>query len=176
MAESVAFISVGSNIKPRQNIIAALTLLKERVRVRASSTFYRTEPVGGGDQPHFINGVWRVATVLSPAQVKREVLKPIEGKLGRVRADDRFAPRPIDLDLTLYDDLVVSADELMLPHPDIIRPFVQVPILELLDDTSHEIEAKLLTAIRALLPAHGVGTISGEPLADLTDELRRMLT
>lgn len=176
MGESVAFIAVGSNIEPRQNIIAALTRLKEAVRVRASSTFYRTEPLGRSGQPHFVNGVWRVETVLSPIQVKREVLGPIEDRLGRVRTPDKFAPRPLDLDLALYDDRTIDDGDLILPHPDISRPFVQAPILELLDGARAEIEAKLLAAIRALLPGQEASSRPGEPLGDLTAELRRLLT
>lgn len=172
---SVAFVAVGSNVKPRQNIVAALTLLQEKVRVRASSTFYRTQPLGGRRQPDFINGVWRIETALGPAQVKNDVLKSIESGLGRVHTDDRFGPRTIDLDLVLYNRLVTNDDGLTLPHPDVQRPFVFVPILELLDSAVGEIEPDLLAAMRSLLPANGPQTVPGEPLRDLTGELRRLL-
>ncbi len=173
---SVAFIAVGSNIEPEQNISAALTMLKEVVRVRASSIFYRTEPLGERRQPDFVNGVWHVHTVLSPARIKNDVLKPIESELGRVRTDDKFAPRTIDLDLVLYGALVTAGDDLTLPHPDVNRPFVYVPILELLDSAGGGIEPSLLAAMRALLPTEQARGLPGEPLVDFTRDLRRLLS
>ncbi|MBN1359947.1 MAG: 2-amino-4-hydroxy-6-hydroxymethyldihydropteridine diphosphokinase [Sedimentisphaerales bacterium] len=176
MSESPAFIAVGSNIEPRRNIIAALTLLRDRVNVRASSTFYRTKPLGGKRQPDFVNGVWRIASNLSDAQLKHDVLAVIESRLGRVRTADRFAPRTIDLDLVMCVSEADTVGVTTLPHPDVSRPFVHVPIIELLEDAGHEIEATLLAALRARLPASGAATIPGEPLDDLTAELRRLLT
>lgn len=173
--EAVAFVSVGSNIEPRRSIVAALEMLKGMVTVRASSVFYRTEPVGGRGQPAFVNGVWRVRSELEPMQLKNQVLAPIEARLGRVRTEDRFAPRVIDLDLVLYDNLRSEENGLILPHPDIVRPFVHGPIVELLDGAANEIEADLLAAIRTLLPAPSLPVSPGEPLDDLTAELRRLI-
>ena len=172
---SVAFVAVGSNLEPQENIAAALRALQETLRVRASSTFYRTEPLGRRKQPDFVNGVWRIETDLGPLRVKNEVLKPVETRLGRLRTDDKFAPRKIDLDLVLYDDLVVDEVELTLPHPDIRRPFVHVPIIELLDGASDDVEPRLRAAIEALLPAARPGSTAGAPLHDFTHELRRLL-
>ncbi len=172
---SVAFVAVGSNIEPQENITAALRALKETLRVRASSTFYRTEALGRRNQPDFVNGVWRIETDLGPARVKNEVLKSVETRLGRLRTDDRFAPRTIDLDLVLYDALVADEIELTLPHPDIKRPFVYVPVIELLDSALGEIEPSLRAAIEGLLPADRSGNAPGDPLPAFTRELRRLL-
>jgi 2-amino-4-hydroxy-6-hydroxymethyldihydropteridine diphosphokinase len=172
---SLVFVAVGSNVEPQHNIIAALNALRETVHVGASSTFYRTEALGRQAQPDFVNGVWRIEATLEPARVEDEVLKPIEIRLGRRRTDDKFAPRRIDLDLVLYDALVVDEIELVLPHPDIKRPFVYVPIVELLDEVSDEIEPGRWAAIRALLPAGQPAEPPGEPLYDFTRELRRLL-
>lgn len=172
---SVAFVAVGSNVEPRENIAAALVALKKTLRVRASSTFYRTKSLGRQDQPDFINGVWQIETSLSPARVKNEVLQPIETGLGRLRTGDKFAPRRIDLDLVLYDDLVVNEAELTLPHPDIRRPFVHVPIMELLDSASGEIQPSLRAAIETLLPVDRPRNAPGIPLPDFTRELRGLL-
>jgi 2-amino-4-hydroxy-6-hydroxymethyldihydropteridine diphosphokinase len=173
---AVAFIAVGSNVEPEQNIVAALTMLRERMRVRASSTFYQTEPLGDRKQPDFVNGVWRVETVLSPVEIKTDVLGAIEGRLGRVRTADKFAPRTLDLDLVLYNDLVTDEGDLILPQTDIQRPFVHSPILELLTGAGSEVEPGLLEAISALLPAELPHTLPGKPLHDLTGRLRRLLT
>ena len=172
---SVAFIAVGSNIKPEENIVAALKALKRAVRVSASSTFYRTEPLGARAQPTFINGVWQIETALSPAQVRNDALKPIESRLGRLHTGDKFAPRTIDLDLVLYDALVVDEIGLTLPHPDIKRPFVCGPVFELLTDPSSQIEPRLRTAIEVLLPTDRQNRTPGDPLEDFTRELRGLL-
>jgi 7,8-dihydro-6-hydroxymethylpterin-pyrophosphokinase len=140
---SVAFVAVGSNIEPRENVTAALVTLKKTLRVRASSTFYRTGPIETG--------------------------------LGRLRTDDKSAPRRIDLDLVLYDDLVVNEAELTLPHPDIRRPFVHVPIMELLDSASGEMQPSLRAAIETLLPVDRPRNAPGVPLLDFTRELRGIL-
>jgi 2-amino-4-hydroxy-6-hydroxymethyldihydropteridine diphosphokinase len=171
---SVAFISVGSNIQPEPNIVAALELLRSRVRVTGSSTFYRTTPVGRPDQPEFINGVWRIDTALSPTQIRDELLRPIEEELGRRRWADKFAPRTIDLDLVLCGDLVRDDGAVRLPHPDLTRPFVCVPVYELLDGAG-DIAPGLRRRMQRLLPDRP-GVPPGEPLNELTSRLRRMLT
>lgn len=130
-----AFIAVGSNIGPQQNVANALELLQQQVRVVASSTFYWTSPLGRPDQPRFLNGVWRILTDLLPGPLKFDVLRGIESKLGRARTPDKYAPRPIDLDILLYGRLVLSRPDLQIPDPDIRRrPFIAVPLLELAPD------------------------------------------
>jgi len=171
---SVAFISVGSNIQPEPSIVAALEFLRSRVRVTGFSTFYRTAPVGRPDQPEFINGVWRIDTALSPTQIRDELLRPIEEELGRRRCADKFAPRTIDLDLVLCGDLVRDDGAVRLPHPDLTRPFVCVPVYELLDGAG-DIEPGLRRRMQRLLPDRP-DVPPGEPLNELTSRLRRMLT
>jgi len=130
-----AFIAVGSNIAPERNVEAALELLMQHVRVVASSTFYRTAPLDRSEQASFLNGVWRVATLMTPRALKFDVLRQIEAELGRVRMADKYAPRTIDLDLVLYGDAVVDESDLRLPDPDIrTRPFIAAPLLELAPD------------------------------------------
>ncbi|MDI9431646.1 MAG: 2-amino-4-hydroxy-6-hydroxymethyldihydropteridine diphosphokinase [Planctomycetota bacterium] len=170
-AESpIAFVGVGSNVEPERNIVAALERLRDKTHVTGSSTFYRTEPIGRPDQPWFINGVWRIDTTLSPTQICGELLRPIEEALGRRRCDDKFAPRTIDLDLLLYDDLVIDG----LPHPDLARPFTCIPVRELLDE-ARDIAPGLQTRVRNLLPPDRVDMRPGEALWELTAQLRAML-
>ena len=135
-AEVVAYVAVGSNIEPRRNIPAALTMLCERVVVSGVSTVYRSEAVGPdgrvqADAPDFLNAVFEVRTARGPAELKRDVLRPIEAGLGRTRGEGTYAPRTIDLDLVLYGDATIDADGLRIPAPDLLRPFVIVPLLEL---------------------------------------------
>lgn len=169
---AVAFVAVGSNVEPEKNILAVLTALKEQVHVVASSTFYRTEAIGRPHQPKFVNGVWCIDTDLPALQMRDEVLRPAEARLGRTRTEDRFAPRTIDLDLVLYNDTEVRGDGLTLPHPDIARPFVYLPVVELLAQECEEIPADLRERIRRLLLREHSTADPGEPLHEFTRQLR----
>jgi 2-amino-4-hydroxy-6-hydroxymethyldihydropteridine diphosphokinase len=176
VGESVAFVAVGANIRPEHNIRAALTLLREKACVLASSTFYRTRPLGRVNQPLFVNGVWLIRTDRTPLHVRDRLLQPVETKLGRRRTDDKFGPRTIDLDLILYDALTVSDGELTLPHPDLGRPFVCLPVLELLADCAADIESPVLQRIRKLVPQPTTAAKPGEELRVLTRQLRELLS
>jgi 2-amino-4-hydroxy-6-hydroxymethyldihydropteridine diphosphokinase len=172
---SVAFIAVGSNIDPQKNIAAALAALLEKARVVSSSTFYRTEPIGRENQPPFINGIWRIDSSLGPLQIKNDLLQPVEVSLGRRRTADKFAPRTIDLDLVLYDDRVCDSANLRLPHPDILRPFVHIPVRELLERDGSGIDVRLRRRIAELLPGQGAHVQPGEALPDFTTRLTRLV-
>ena len=170
-----AFVAVGSNIDPQSNIPAALELLKQHVHITGSSTFYRTEPVGSADQPSFVNGVWRVETCLGPRQIRLQVLSRVERRLGRVRTEDKFAPRTIDLDLTLYECLQCDEPDLVLPHPDVSRPFVHVPLMELLEGLPDSLRDRLCRLILPVVRQSGSMCEAGRPLPALTARLRQML-
>jgi dihydroneopterin aldolase/2-amino-4-hydroxy-6-hydroxymethyldihydropteridine diphosphokinase len=138
-----AYVAVGSNIDPENNIRAALAKLRRQVRVTAVSTFYRTPflpPKGQRaaappEQPPYVNGVWRIETDKDPRALKTQVLQRIEEDLGRRRGADKYAPRTIDLDLAVYGDRVLNEPGLQVPHPEIReRPFVAVPLLEIAPD------------------------------------------
>jgi 2-amino-4-hydroxy-6-hydroxymethyldihydropteridine diphosphokinase len=132
-----AFIAIGSNINPEQNIPSALDLLARQVRLCALSTFYRTPALKAPEsaltsQPDFYNGVVSLETSVPPLDLKWQILRPIEGALGRRRTADKFAPRPIDFDLLVYGDLILATPELTLPDPEIAyRPFLAIPLFEL---------------------------------------------
>ncbi len=166
-----AFIAVGSNIEPEQNVPRALRLLLERVRVEATSTFYRTRPLRHPEHPPFANGVWRVQTRLEPRPLKFDVLREVERRLGRVRTDDAYAPRTIDLDIAVYGDRTVREPDLLIPDPDVLeRPFLAVPLLELEPDLR-------LPGADGPLREHPVIRRGAElePMPDLTKLLKEML-
>jgi 2-amino-4-hydroxy-6-hydroxymethyldihydropteridine diphosphokinase len=128
-----AYIGLGSNLGDREaNLRQALEHLaqaSETSVIRASS-LYDTEPVGVEDQPHFLNAVAQLETQLTPRQVLWNLML-IERRLGRVRSQ-RWGPRTLDLDLLLYDDVIVEEDDLQVPHPELARrSFVLVPLVEL---------------------------------------------
>lgn len=126
------FVSIGSNIDPERNIPAALERLAGQVRIVKVSTFYRNSPLDRPNQPAYLNGVCQLETRLPPRALKFDCLRTIEAALGRVRSDDKFAARTIDLDITLYGDLVVQGDDLSVPDPDVYeRSFLAWPLYEL---------------------------------------------
>jgi len=119
--------------------------------VRASS-LYDTEPVGALDQPHFLNAVAQVETQLTPRQLLWNLML-IERRLGRVRTQ-RWGPRTLDLDLLLYEDLVIDEDDLQVPHPELTkRSFVLVPLVELEPMLLHPATGETMLALLQKLGA-----------------------
>ncbi len=134
--KNAIYIAVGSNIDPEENVVRALELLLERLQVSACSTFFWSAPAERPEQDRFLNGVWQAHSSLSPQELKRDLLRPIEHQLGRRRESDRHAARPIDLDLVLHGATVSQDSDLQLPDPDIPkRPFLWQPLAELAGDT-----------------------------------------
>jgi 2-amino-4-hydroxy-6-hydroxymethyldihydropteridine diphosphokinase len=105
----LAYLSIGSNIEPLRNIPRAIALLREHSPGLALSARYETKAVGNAG-PNFINLAVCLTTPLDAAALKRDVLAPIEKALGRVRTADKYAPRTIDLDITLFDGQVVDQE------------------------------------------------------------------
>ena len=132
----LAFIALGANLAdPAHQIRAALESLSRLPdsRLLRASSLYRTAPVGVAGQPDFINAVALVETTLAPRDLLA-ALFAIEAEFGR-RRDYRNAPRTLDLDLLLYDDLVLDGAELQLPHPRMhLRAFVMAPLAEIAPD------------------------------------------
>ena len=127
-----AFIALGSNINPRKNIEEALNALSRKCTIAALSSFYLSPPLNRPEQPDFINVVAKIKTDQPPFALKYEILRKIEADAGRCRSADKYAARPIDLDILLYGDEQISGSELNIPDPDIcLRPFLFVPLLEL---------------------------------------------
>jgi 2-amino-4-hydroxy-6-hydroxymethyldihydropteridine diphosphokinase len=134
-----AVVSLGANVgNPKEQIELAITMLRQATQVSAVSSLYVTKPVGGPEQPDYINAVCILESEL-PAADLLSLLHGIEKTLGRQRLE-HWGPRTIDLDLIQYGGLLSSAAELELPHPRAHeRRFVLQPWLEI------EPEAILLT-------------------------------
>jgi 2-amino-4-hydroxy-6-hydroxymethyldihydropteridine diphosphokinase len=136
-----AVVALGANIgNPKEQMDLAVVMLRESTDVIAVSSYYSTKPVGGPEQPDYINAVCILESDL-PAMDLLSLLHGIEKSLGRERIQ-RWGPRTIDLDLIQYGALLSSAAELELPHP---RAFERRFVLE----PWHEIEPD------ALLLTHG---------------------
>ncbi len=126
------YLSLGSNIGDRVGQIrrALEMLAAEGVEVRRVSSFYKTEPVEFRPQPWFVNCVAEVETTLMPLRLLK-VLQSVERSLGR-RPGILKGPRPIDIDILLYEDLVVRSSRLTIPHERLsARRFVLIPLCEL---------------------------------------------
>jgi 2-amino-4-hydroxy-6-hydroxymethyldihydropteridine diphosphokinase len=133
MAE--ALLALGGNVGDvRATLDRAVAALcdGEEVRLLARSSDYRTPPWGVEDQPQFVNLCIAVETSLTPRALLARA-QTIERALGRDRPRERrWGPRPVDIDLIAYDDLVLEAADLTLPHPRLFeRAFVLAPLAEI---------------------------------------------
>lgn len=135
---SIAYIALGSNLGDKEkNLRRALLLLTQQgVEVVRVSSFLSTEPYGVTDQPQFLNAVACVRTSLAPLALL-DVLLATELAMGRVRLR-HWGERNIDLDLLLYEDVVLDTPRLHLPHPDMQnRDFVLLPLAEIAPELKH---------------------------------------
>ena len=131
------FIAIGSNLSDplgqARRAVAALARLPESVLVQASS-FYSSRPMGPADQPDYVNAVARLNTRLTPLALLDQ-LQSIELEQGRVRKDERWGPRTLDLDLLLFGDQIIRHERLIVPHYGMKeRAFVLVPLFDLAPD------------------------------------------
>jgi 2-amino-4-hydroxy-6-hydroxymethyldihydropteridine diphosphokinase len=134
-----AVISLGANIgDANANLDLAIGLLREATEVLAVSSYLQTKPIGGPEQPDYLNAVAIVESEL-PAKDLLALLNGIETAMGRTR-EIHWGPRVIDLDLIQFGGLLVNDEKLTLPHPRAHeRRFVLAPWFEI------EPEAVLLT-------------------------------
>jgi len=139
---SVAYISIGSNIGDKlSNCLKGIGALTEKGKslLLAQSRFYETEPVDYKDQDWFVNAVIKIETELDPFQLLNE-LKRIEKDAGRNFKAVRFGPRILDLDILLYDDLVLNSSDLEIPHPRMYqRRFVLQPMCDIASNLIHPV-------------------------------------
>ncbi len=133
-----------------ENFLRAREYLAEHVHIAASSGLYRTAAWGMEQAPDFLNQVWQVNTYLKPKALL-EALLETERRLGRKRVKGQgYQNRPIDLDMLLYDDLVLDLPGLQIPHPRLCeRRFALLPLAELAPHYQHPLRrqtvAQLLT-------------------------------
>lgn len=120
------YLSIGSNIEPQKNLHQAINYLRSYTNVEQISTAWETPPVGGAG-PNFLNAVVLIRSNRTLEIIKREVIREIEARLGRIRSTDKYAPRTIDLDILLYDQDIVEQQIWTLAH-------LAVPLAELLPE------------------------------------------
>jgi 2-amino-4-hydroxy-6-hydroxymethyldihydropteridine diphosphokinase len=135
MNRSRCAIALGANLgEPQTTLEAALGVLDRtlQIRVEAHSSWYLTQAIGP-PQPDYVNGCAILQTSLSPSTLMQTLLE-IENQFGRVRRE-RWGARTLDLDLLLFDDVVMHSADLTIPHPRMCdRAFVLIPLSEIAPD------------------------------------------
>lgn len=141
---AVVYIGLGSNIGDRDEYLrGGIANIKRKCRATliAESSIKETKAVDFENQPDFLNQVIKIQTDLNPADLLKN-LKEIESDMGRIY---RFSkgPREIDLDILLYDDIILSESNLIIPHPGIMdRDFILEHLLEIDSDLIEPVSKK----------------------------------
>lgn len=142
---SKAWLGLGANIDDRN---AALTRAMQQIsalpttRIVKKSNIIESEPWGITDQPAFLNMAIEIETALPPVELLKALLL-IETDMGRIRKE-KWGPRVIDIDILMYDNLIINTPELTLPHPYITqRSFVIIPLAQLTPE--YEINGKKIS-------------------------------
>lgn len=157
-------LGLGANVgDPAAQLARAVRLLGAAVKVERVSSLYRSEPVGHGPQPDFLNAVVAGETALEP-EALLAALQEVEAALGRTRSF-AGAPRTIDVDLLAHGDCVRAAPDLIVPHPRLhLRGFVLYPLDEVAPHWRHPVlgrtarellfQARSLERVERLPPNH----------------------
>lgn len=148
---AVVYLGLGSNLGDRvKNLNRAIDLIGRRLEVLRRSPVYETEPVGVPQQGKFLNLVVEARTWTPPVELL-QFQKGIEEELGRSSAGSD-APRPIDIDILFYDDLVIATEALTIPHPRLPqRAFVLVPLNDLAPQLKHPVIKKTVAEMLSAL-------------------------
>jgi 2-amino-4-hydroxy-6-hydroxymethyldihydropteridine diphosphokinase len=143
------FLGLGTNLGNREvNLAKAQELITKSIgRIDCRSGIYETEPWGFQSDSNFLNMVISVHTDLKPADLIKKI-RHIEDQLGRIRNNQQYVSRTIDIDILLYRNIVINLPELKIPHPLIQdRRFVLVPLCEIAPKMIHPVLSKTFTLL-----------------------------
>jgi 2-amino-4-hydroxy-6-hydroxymethyldihydropteridine diphosphokinase len=146
---AIAYLSLGSNLGDREhNLCRAIRLITDDLlRVTRASGLYETAPMEFADQPGFLNQVVEVDTVLIPRELLARIAH-VEAELGRQRTVPK-GPRTADIDILLYNSLIVDSPDLVIPHPAMHqRRFVLEPLAALAPDLVHPLLRRTIRSLR----------------------------
>ncbi len=146
-----AFLSIGSNMGDKKKYLDdGIAFLKadSRIRMISVSDYIETKPYGGVEQDDFLNGAVKIETILTPDSLL-ELIHDAENAAGRKR-EVRWGPRTLDIDILLYDDLIVNTPDLVIPHPDMAnRDFVLRPLSMIAPEAFHPVLKKSVSAMHS---------------------------
>ena len=149
-----AYLSLGSNVDRERNLPEAVRRLAVQGRIVAASPVYETQAIGNLDDPSYFNAAVILETELSPAELKQQVLQPLEHLLGRQRTSDPNAPRTIDVDISLFNDEVLTLGKRRVPDPEILLyPHIAVPLADVAPAYRHPETGETLAGIAARMIA-----------------------
>lgn len=152
------FIALGSNLnQPLAQVEAALNAIRQipDTQLVNCSRFYRTKPLGPQDQPDYLNAVVELETRLEPEQLLNAT-QAIEQNQGRVRKDERWGPRTLDLDILLFGNQTIDTERLTIPHYDMRnRAFMLYPLADIAPDLVFP-DTTPLSELLARIPADGL--------------------
>lgn len=145
------YVALGSNIGDRKiHLLNAITKMKEigqAISIKKVSSFHNTAPVGYINQPDFLNAVIEIETYLNPEDLLN-CLQEIEDSEGRERTE-HWGPRTLDLDILLFDDMIINTTRLKVPHPEMTkRDFVLTPLCEIAPYALHPITNKYIKDLK----------------------------
>jgi len=146
-----ATILLGSNINPEKNINKTILRIIQECKLLKSSQIWETEAIGS-DGPDFLNTAIVIETPLLENELKYKVLRKIEKELGRVRVENKYAPRTIDLDIIIFDDQVIDQDLWT-------RSFIASPISDLYPDLQQPSNKKTLLQVAKKLQSSAFARI-----------------
>lgn len=145
---NTAYLLTGSNMGDRLAYLQEGNSLIEQKcgKIVQQSAIYETEPWGLIEQPAFLNQVIMIKTALSPDELMTELLN-IEAMIGRVRSV-KMGPRIIDLDILIYNQLIVDSPFLQIPHPALPnRKFALIPLSEIAPALLHPVLQKTISTL-----------------------------
>lgn len=161
--ERRVYLGLGSNMGDRDALLAAaLSRLAGIARITRRSSIWDSAPMLVEDQPRFHNMAVEAWTRLDPFALLAAV-KRIERELGR-EPGPRYGPRPIDIDILLYDDLTLNTPALTIPHARLLeRAFALVPLAEIAPGAWHPVARRTAAALAAAAPAGDLRLVAPPP-------------
>jgi len=146
---SKVILSIGSNLGDRtKNLLSAASLIDQNIgTIIKCSSVYETEPWGFNTDDQFLNQVLMIDTNDNPSEVMNKIII-IEESSGRIREASSYHSRNIDIDILFFDDMIISENNLQIPHPRLhLRNFTMIPLAEIAADFMHPVLGEKLIAL-----------------------------